>query len=68
MKGVETKLKKGNQILFNKESEELQELLELMNKQNRLTMVLWAFDCVQKPISILNEKLPETTLFDEALS
>jgi len=43
---IEAKLKKGNSILFTRDSECLQELIRLIELQNHRTLVLWVFDCL----------------------
>jgi hypothetical protein len=43
---VEAKLKKGNSILFTRDSECLQDLIRLIELQNHRTLVLWIFDCL----------------------
>jgi len=43
---IEAKLKKGNSILFTKDSECLQDLIQLIELQNHRTLVLWVFDCL----------------------
>lgn len=56
---VEEKFKKGNKILFSRDSECLQDLLRLIEKQKHRTLVMWAFDCVQIPLAILEDKYPD---------
>jgi len=43
---IEAKLKKGNSILFTRESACLQDLVRLIELQNHRTLVLWIFDCL----------------------
>ena len=42
---VEIRLKKKNKILFSFDSACLQELIALMEIQNKRVLVLWAFEC-----------------------
>lgn len=56
---VAEKLKKGNQILFSRESECLQELIHLIQAQSHRTLVLWALECVQIPLEIVKERYPD---------
>lgn len=56
---VEAKLKRKNKILFSRESECLQPLLELISKQKHRVVVLWAFDCIQIPLNQLKKKYPQ---------
>ena len=50
------KYKKNNKILFNRDSECLFELLELIKLQNHRTLIMWALDCAKIP----QEKLANT--------
>ena len=43
---IEAKLKKGNSILFTRDSACLQDLVRLIELQNHRTLVLWVFDCL----------------------
>ena len=56
---IEQKYKKGNQILFSRDSECLQELIRLIEMQKHRTLVMWAFDCVRAPIEMLKERYPD---------
>lgn len=55
---VEDKIRKGNQILFSRNSACLQELLRLMEAQSHRTLVLWALDCAAVPLAKLAEHCP----------
>lgn len=55
-KDVILKIKKGNKILFDRNSPSLQKLLELIRIQNRRTLVLWAFKFIED-IKVLVEPL-----------
>lgn len=55
---VETKLKRKNKILFSRESQCLQELIELIQLQNHRTLVMWALDCARLPLIQLEAKYP----------
>lgn len=52
------KAKRGNQILFSRESLCLQPLLQAFRQENRRTLVLWALTCVQTPAAILRKQYP----------
>ena len=56
---VKIRIKNKNQILFTKDSEYLQDLIILFQKQNRKTMILWAHDLAAESIAQLAEKYPE---------
>ena len=53
------KARRGNQILFSRESKCLQPLLQAFQVQNRRTLVLWALTCVQEPAALLQTRYPE---------
>ncbi len=55
---VEEKLKKGNKVLFSRDSACLQELDELMTLQKHRTLVLWAFDCAHETLRWFEAKYP----------
>jgi len=55
---VEAKIRKGNQILFSRNSACLQELLRIMEVQSHRTLVLWALDCAEVPLNRLAEHCP----------
>lgn len=56
---VETKLKKRNKILFSRDSECLQDLIGLMELQNRRTLVMWALDCARLTLAKFEAKYPD---------
>ncbi|AEV29566.1 hypothetical protein SpiGrapes_1770 [Sphaerochaeta pleomorpha str. Grapes] len=61
------KYKKGNQLLFSRDSECLQDLMHLIGEQKHRTLVLWAFDCAQAPLTLFEighplETRPRTAL------
>jgi len=55
---IESKYKKGNKILFSRDSECLQELIHLIELQKHRTLIMWAFDCVQIPLATFEKKYP----------
>ena len=55
---IEIKIKKRNKLLFTRQSFCLQELRNLICRQKHLTIVLWAFDCLQLPMNELLKKYP----------
>lgn len=59
LKDMHEKYKKGNQLLFSRDSACLQELLHLICLQKHRTLVFWAMDCAQKPLALLRESWPE---------
>ena len=63
---TEEKIRRKNQILFTRESLCLQELRHLLCRQSHLTIVLWAFDCLQIPVEILQKKYPEESAAKDA--
>lgn len=56
---VEQKLKKKNTVLFSRESECLQELRGLIERQKHRALVLWALDCAQIPLAQFEEAYPD---------
>lgn len=59
LQDVAIKLKKRNKILFSKDSECLKELVSLIGKQKRRTLVLWAFECGRVPLEIFEDEYPD---------
>lgn len=59
LQDVKERLKRKNKILFAKDSPCLQELAQLIQTQNRRTLVLWALECAEKPAEILNRHYPD---------
>jgi hypothetical protein len=55
---VEMKLKKGNKILFTRDSESLQGLKKLIEQQSHRTLVMWALDCAKIPLIQFEVKYP----------
>ncbi len=55
---VEIKLKKGNKILFSRDSESLHELKKLIEQQMHRTLVMWALDCAKIPLAQFEKKYP----------
>lgn len=52
------KYKKGNKILFSRDSECLLDLIKLIEVQGHRTLVMWALDCAKVPLSKFEEKYP----------
>lgn len=50
--------KKGNQLLFSRDSECLQGLIRLIEVQKHRTLVMWASDCAQEPLMQFESKYP----------
>jgi hypothetical protein len=55
---VEDKLKKGNKVLFSRDSLCLQPLIRLIGEQNHRTLVLWALDCAETLLAKFEVKYP----------
>lgn len=64
---VEQKLKRKNKILFNRQSDCLQDLIHLIENQKHRTLVLWAFDCMNEAITTIETHYPNETRPSEAL-
>lgn len=58
---VHKKWKRKNQILFSKESDFLQDLILVINKQNHQALVLWAFDLAEETVKKLEATYPNET-------
>lgn len=55
---VERKLKKGNALLFSRDSLCLRELGRLMEGQSHRVLILWALDCAEAPLALFEAKYP----------
>ena len=55
---IKEKLKKGNKILFTRDSSCLQKLIRLIELQKHRTLVMWVFECAQIPLRLFEEKYP----------
>ncbi len=64
---VRIRLKKGNQVLFAKDTELLQDLATLFREQCHRIMVLWALDVASGSVAKLEEKYPDEPRPREAL-
>ena len=56
---VESRFKRGNQLLFNRDSECLAPLISLIEEQKYRTLVAWAFDYLVPVVSLFEEKYKE---------
>ncbi len=61
------KHRRKNCILFTRESPCLQNLLEILRRQSRLTVVQWALDCAEETAARLYQRVPEDHRPQEAL-
>lgn len=64
---IESKYKKGNKILFSRDSLCLQDLIRLIEMQKHRTLVMWAFDCIKEPLSLFEERYPNESRPRKAL-
>jgi hypothetical protein len=55
---IESKYKKGNKILFSKDSECLHDLIGLMENQKHVTLVVWALECAKETLYRFEGKYP----------
>ena len=67
LEDVYEKYKRKNQVLFNRDSACLQELLSMIRQQKHRTLVLWAFQCAEPITDILKERYPRDRRPKEAL-
>ncbi|MEO1164241.1 MAG: putative immunity protein [Chloroflexota bacterium] len=65
---VRDRIKRKNQILFAKYSVFLQDLTDLIQEQNRRTMVLWAFEFADETVQKLITRYPDEKRFEEAVT
>ena len=56
---VEFKLKKRNKILFSRDSQCLQALINLIQLQKHRVLVMWAFDCAKLTLEQFEAKYPD---------
>lgn len=59
IRSIESKYKKGNKLLFSRDSECLRDLIRLIEEQSHRTLVMWALDCAQIPLAVLEERCPD---------
>lgn len=64
---VKEKLKRKHQILFDKKSLFLQDLMFLISEQNHKILTLWALDLALELVNYLEEKYPNEDRFRIAL-
>ena len=65
---INEKLKRKNQILFDKKSLFLQDLIFLISEQNHKVLTLWAFDFIEEIVNYLESKYPNEERFRIALN
>lgn len=56
---IEIKLKKRNKILFSRDSQCLQALINLIQLQNHRVLVMWALDCAKLTLEQFEAKYPD---------
>ncbi|HBW38915.1 putative immunity protein [Desulfosporosinus sp. BICA1-9] len=56
---VEIKLMKRNKLFFSRDSQCLQELINLIQLQKHRTIVMWALDCAKLPLEQFEAKYPD---------
>lgn len=59
--------RRGNRLLFNRESACLQALLACLRQESRRTLVCWALNCAERPVALLASRYPEDNRPVEAL-
>lgn len=65
---VRDRIKRKNQVLFAKDSEFLQDLIQLIQEQDHRTMVLWAFEFADETVQKLSARYPNEKRFEEAVT
>ena len=68
MESIREKDRRKNQILFDRDTPCLTELLAEMEKQSRLTLVRWVFDAMTTTLEMLHTRWPEETRPQKAFS
>lgn len=56
---VDNRLRKKNKIVFSRDSQCLQELIKLIERQKHRTLVMWALDCAKTTLEVFEAKYPE---------
>lgn len=56
---VKMKLKRKNKLLFSRDSQCLQELIQLIQLQKHRTLVMWVLDCAKLPLEQFEAKFPD---------
>lgn len=56
---VDGRLRKKNKILFSRDSQCLQELIKLIERQKHRILVMWALDCARLTLGVFEAKYPE---------
>ncbi|MGN0971883.1 MAG: putative immunity protein, partial [Aristaeellaceae bacterium] len=51
--------RRGNKLLFTRESACVQELLACLRQESRRTLVCWALTCAERPVELLAARYPE---------
>ena len=59
MTDVRARDRRGNRLLFTRESPCLQELLACIHQESRRTLVCWALACAEQPVAQLAARYPE---------
>ncbi len=65
---IKEKFERKNQILFDKKSLFLQDLIFLISEQNHKVLTLWVFDFIEEIVSYLESKYPNEERFRIALN
>lgn len=56
---VDSRIRKKNKILFSRDSQCLQDLIKLIERQKHRTLVMWALDCAKITLERFEAKYPE---------
>lgn len=67
MTDVRARYRRGNRLLFTRESPCLQELLVCIRQESRRTLVCWALTSAEQPVELLAARYPEDNRPREAL-
>jgi len=64
---VESRIKKGNQVLFDKNGAFLADLVAVIQQQNHRALVLWAFEFADETVKSMLEKYPNEHRLETAV-
>lgn len=65
---TESRIGRGNRILFSRGSVCLKELANLVRKENHRTIVLWKLDLAEESVGCMKRRYPSETWLEDAVS
>ena len=67
MEDVRSRLEKGMPILFKKTDPFLYALSDKLQKEDKATIVIWAFSLINEAVSYLSARYPDVQIFNDAV-